>query len=423
MNQNFFTAVESICGAMTLFTAFLTVFFRFRNRWQTEEQRQKTRAYYAEVLTAIDRSNFSDIPIIAIKWVLALKLRLSQKLKEVSDFANHLPESVTIVAHLIFLFAFPCYNFARGRTDIINTFLLTPRPQMLIIVAISAAITSLGVAFELKRRNISVWKAPLVLVFGTAVFSFLAGLALGNIYLVLLLPPEYSVLIMFAFYIPIYFIVDAEFRSDYDPGPPRSIADSFLSAIFDISFFWGAVSFGLTMCAMLLGRYVAPNNYIPATVQMLIVNAFCDSVTITATIVIFELAIKAKQWWAIPLSIIMDILAASILAYMSVFLGLIFTDRQLSIVEVGRVFIGLCPHAAYWEFGPYFWAMHTTFIPTIFYLSVIVLCWIGKWPVLWGTAVLRRAGIDERPHELMSEVFAVITAFLLLLIGCMKYLK
>ena len=53
--------------------------------------------------------------------------------------------------------------------------------------------------------------------------------------------------------------------------------------------------------------------------------------------------------------------------------------------------------------------MHTTFIPTFTYLTVITLAWIGKLIILPIYRTLERGHEHENPHDLTAAVFAFVT--------------
>ncbi|MBA7697134.1 hypothetical protein ES703_105792 [subsurface metagenome] len=54
--------------------------------------------------------------------------------------------------------------------------------------------------------------------------------------------------------------------------------------------------------------------------------------------------------------------------------------------------------------------MHTTFIPTLLYMILITLCWVGKLLVLPVASILSRGAVVEKPHHLTAGVFLFIAA-------------
>jgi hypothetical protein len=74
------------------------------------------------------------------------------------------------------------------------------------------------------------------------------------------------------------------------------------------------------------------------------------------------------------------------LACGSLYFGLVITDKALNLSQILHILIGRSIDNTHYELSPYFWTMHTTFIPTLLYLSLILFCWIGKAmliPVRW----------------------------------------
>jgi len=122
--------------------------------------------------------------------------------------------------------------------------------------------------------------------------------------------------------------------------------------------------------------------------------------------------IISKPTLSIPIAIILDVVLAGVLACLALWIGLLLTPGQ-SIDALGalRVLIGMTPDGSDWSFGPYFWVMHTTFLPTLFYLSIIGFFFVVRVvspPVLRRT---NRLGSKKDPAELLSSVTGVGAAF------------
>jgi hypothetical protein len=192
------------------------------------------------------------------------------------------------------------------------------------------------------------------------------------------------------------------------------------------------LSFFITAIALFFGFVCSPGAYIPKTIQMFLVNVLCDGITLVLTFVILQGAIdrvigdesseqqKIKRKYPIPAAIVIDIVAAAFLAYLSLYLGLVGSDNALSITETVNVLIGRAPSGGTGELGPYFWAMHTTFIPTAIYLTVIMLAYIGKLIILPVFHVLKKGKELEKPHDLSAAVFAFVAVVFLALAGLLN---
>ena len=79
-----------------------------------------------------------------------------------------------------------------------------------------------------------------------------------------------------------------------------------------------------------------------------------------------------------------------VLALASLWLGV----GQLSILQVGRVLIGHSTDGSRWECGPLFWAMHTVFLPLLFYLSLVLLCYLAKIFIVRRVRFYKRARLN-----------------------------
>ncbi|MEE8391936.1 MAG: hypothetical protein V3S14_14220, partial [Anaerolineae bacterium] len=171
-----------------------------------------------------------------------------------------------------------------------------------------------------------------------------------------------------------------------------------------------AASFSITMIALMVGYMADSTCWVPKTMQMLGSNVIFDGLTMLATIMILTLAVPPQRRIPIPLAVCLDVVVAAVFACASLYCGVAFTDRHLGIIETARVLVALSPDGGHFEIGPYFWAMHTTFIPTLLYLILITFCWVGKLLVLPVASILSRGAVVEKPHSLTAGVFLFIAA-------------
>ena len=112
----------------------------------------------------------------------------------------------------------------------------------------------------------------------------------------------------------------------------------------------------------------------------------------------------------LPFIILISVLSACIFACLSLYVGLIHSHHTLDFAEVMYSFIGKSTDGHRIELGPYFWAMHTTFLPVLGIMMVIGICWIGKAmliPVEW---FCRKAGKHSNPLYLTSGLMAILAA-------------
>ncbi len=179
-----------------------------------------------------------------------------------------------------------------------------------------------------------------------------------------------------------------------------------------------AASFSITLFALLAGHIASPAAYLPQTFQILMVNVICDGITMLVTFLLLQWAIKRNSLRRIPIAIALDLLIAGVLACASLYLALIGTDHALSPREVFNVLIIKSPDGATWEIGPYFWVMHTTFIPTILYLALILIAWIGKALLVPTDFIFRRFSEEKKPLIYAATLCTVIAA----IFGVMTFL-
>ena len=90
-------------------------------------------------------------------------------------------------------------------------------------------------------------------------------------------------------------------------------------------------SFVITLLAFLVGNLISPEAHVPRTWQMLISNVLLDGVTLLATFALITWAVREKAWWRIPSAIVLDFLVACLLACASLYIGLVFTEDELTL--------------------------------------------------------------------------------------------
>ncbi len=140
-----------------------------------------------------------------------------------------------------------------------------------------------------------------------------------------------------------------------------------------------ALSFTVTLVALFLGHEVEPQAIVPQTQRMFFSNALFDGITVTASLYVLERAIPPRRVFKIPTAVALNLMLALLLACASLYFGI----KQLTMIGVGRVLVAHSIDGQRWEIGPYFWTMHTVFLPLLFYLCIVMLCWVGKGVVLY----------------------------------------
>ena len=168
---------------------------------------------------------------------------------------------------------------------------------------------------------------------------------------------------------------------------------------------------------------IAPDLQVPQTFQMLVSNVLLDGVTMLVTFELLAWAVKKHTMLRIPAAISFDVVVAAVLACASLYFGLVLTEQALTIIETINVLLGRAPEGIGVEFGPYFWAMHTTFLPTLVYIGLILLTWLAK--VLLGLSRLFfKIGYESsNPLSFTYGVLNAVWAMFAATAGIMQVLK
>ncbi len=229
--------------------------------------------------------------------------------------------------------------------------------------------------------------------------------------LVFLLPFPIMSVVYLQTFIPVF----VSLRKSHDG---ISSVDPFGERTIFLLLFGGIVSFFWTFSALVLGQVLEPSAPVPQTFQLLFVNTVLDSLTIVATLWLLMFAFRhASGWLTAPVLVFaigMDILLAALFAVLSLYLGLLGNPEfALTIRECVSVLWGLSPDGSVREFGPYFWVMHTVFLPTMVYLGMLMIVLIARLTAFVFAIVLRRANNIEWPATgtLLGALGTIIRPF------------
>ena len=147
-----------------------------------------------------------------------------------------------------------------------------------------------------------------------------------------------------------------------------------------------SIGFTVTFVALLIGHAADPAAYVPQTFQVLASNVLFDGLTMVLTFTILSWAVGRGWLFSIPLAVFLDLVAAALLACCSLYFALVGTEHALSVRELLWVLVAHSPDGSRVKLSPYFWTMHTTFLPTFAYLALILVTWFAKLlltPVKW----------------------------------------
>ncbi|MEM6823182.1 MAG: hypothetical protein AAF558_14720 [Verrucomicrobiota bacterium] len=184
------------------------------------------------------------------------------------------------------------------------------------------------------------------------------------------------------------------------------------------------ISLFVSLLAMAMGSIADPSAPRPTIVQVLVLNLICDGLTILATVRILKAALRSSRVFAIPFAVLLDLFISAVLASVSLWAGTLGTDYALELVDVIKILFGRDLVSTNWNLGPYFWIMHTTFIPTLVYLSLILLAWLGKLGISVIRLVFGRASHPEiNPFSFAAALVTFIGALLLAVSGAAGFFE
>jgi hypothetical protein len=321
---------------------------------------------------------------------------------------------LAIAGFLLYLYAPANYDHHDTRRDLVSVGLLCALSALGIYVWLFYRLDH-GHQNAVVLSLVQAWAVPLVLLFYRrnqhlprllASFTILAiVIYIQVVWLeILTLTPIRGALVGAALSLPMFglaagfvpsffFLKDTRGNLGFGRQPKR-VNDSVL---FGFSM---ALSFTISLLAMFVGHQFNRQAPIPQTQRMLWSNAFFDATTVVTSLYVLERSVAPRRLFAIPIGVMLDLMLGVLFACGSLWIGV----KSITLAQVTRVLIAHSADGLRWEFGPYFWAMHTTFLPLSFYLFLILLCWAAK------TFLSYRARFYERAKE--RDGLALTASFL-----------
>jgi len=391
--------IKTILGGIAVLLALLAAILAFLDTLRGDKQ-EVVRAWFRARWQGIGRSRWMSMPRVVIAFLLGVGTKLSAMgLWFDSDKSCVVYPMYTIIA----LFVLPvgwwgCFNLR---------------------IAISICVFYVVAIAIVTLDDLSVIDLPQA-VGGSLVLSMIVGMcpaAWGWLCLSLRLPLPYATLSMLLL-LPVYWLLLLPAVVALASLPQiillkLSQTTSRIMDVVALTFLFGvALSFTVTYLSLLIGHFARPSAPVPQNLQMLASNLLFDGFTMVATIMILKSAISKSGVLRIPLAIMLDIIVAAILACCSLYFGLVGSQNHLAVREVMSVLTGKSPSGSGWELGPYFWAMHTTFLPTAFYLSIILFCWLAKTVLTVAHWFFEKGQESKNPLKLTAAACGVMLAIL-----------
>lgn len=406
MNSDTFFLIKVVFGIIAAIFTLSAAIFTFLDTAQNEKT-ENTQAWFCTKWEAINDSRWMRLPERVTEWLLSRRDFLTNSVDRITGpewlgrslysgilvliFITCLLHFGLTIALFALLFSFPLFVFpltGKFLTQLSNNSLLH-------LYDLLSSIIVMPVTIFLSLRiilNLDIYLASLLVI--------------------LLIP-----LIWLAIY-TLFF----PFAVDLMTGNLKKTApqwNDFLN-LFGVGVAGG---FTITLVALAVGHLVEPGSFVPKTLQMLLSNVIFDGLTVAVTFLILSRALSKDGFFNLPLIILLDLFVAATFALCSLYLGLVYTDHAVSVTEAGYILIGRSRDNTHFEFSPYFWVMHTTFIPTLLYLLIILLCWVGKALLIPVRGFFGLGQENKNPLKLtagLCGIFAAIFTILFFVTGSIQ---
>lgn len=422
------TYLKLFSWAFAALFAALAAWFEIVDRAQLKKEREHTKRKFKRLWLIIKENNLTYLPQLAIIYFINLRSELINKAQRTVGWLEQLDNArgmevwdvdidtrtslldklQIIVTYIAMLFMFHwLFGILIGAVITILFFIISG------VISILSERTK-SYSWYLTAFLLRITELIIMMIFGL----FVLDMALNEVGI-------FSVLFVLAL-IPIYTLL----IGDIATGLAQSLRDWNKKLTFNLMLihildngviigFSISISFFVTVLSFWFGQLICSECAVEPSMQMIISNTLFDALTLLVTFKILEKTIPLFDIYGafirylnkpigVLSAIIQDVIIAALFACASLYFSFIYSDNHISLLETLRVLVGLSPESNSFEFGPRFWVMHTTFIPTLVYLSIILFCWIGKLFILPIALFTNRAMLIEQPHHLTAGVFAFL---------------
>lgn len=398
MTSSAWQTIKLLFWGLAAVPAVLAALFGFLSVQQDGKHR-RTRARFRLGWRAVDESLFIELPEIMLRAVVkaegSLNRWIDQSLVCVNEIGSKRRVQVTFLAAV----CIACIVMALSLTS-----------NSPLVLGVVVTLVSYLICLPLAMWAASQRHLDLPLVIGLAGIASLSTDLIVNEDLTTTIAVALS-----AMCAPLYVMLSYVIITSYSRLVPAPKASMKRPMDTQASFSVGVgVSVLLSLSAMLLGQVASPEQHVPKTVPMLLANLICDGATVVVTLRLIAWAVSVEEpcQRRIIAFVILDLLFAAAFAVAALYFGTIGSAGSLSLGEVLNVLVARSPDGSQWTIGPYFWVMHTTFIPTAIYMSLIAAAVLGKMFVLPGLSFLRVAKGHSDPHKLTATLCTLLAVIM-----------
>lgn len=435
--------ISTVLQGMGIIFSILGGLFLFKSRLQNN-QHKVSITLYSQIFNKIIHSQLRILPEISIKLFLVVK-----------NFFNH--NIIVIIKHITERNAtlYLLYGFILFITSIsIQYNLLSAIVSFLLWFALAFFLFSLDDYLKWPKL------LALVLLYGTgAIVSTKLTLSQSfpiNIFYLFIILPSYFVILLAPSVLLTYFEEKSKMKGvglDYLPERLLYIhGEKFRSFFEELSFLFPelretlnefrktsiytalkeenlslmgiivGLSFFVTMVSFYAGNYLDQSKTIQF--QLLFSNVVFDGLTFLLTVYVLNWSLKQNSLIRIPIAITADLVASCLFAVLSLFLGLLGTSNELELDQILNILRGRNIQNTSYSFSGYFLVMHTAFLPTLFLLIILMVCWLIRIIVLPFEWFFGKGKANTNPLGLTSTLFMILAGIFFLAAYCLSvYLK
>ncbi len=163
-------------------------------------------------------------------------------------------------------------------------------------------------------------------------------------------------------------------------------------------------------------------DYLYYYMRLILVNLVFDVLTLIITWRFLKWLQKANNLFSSILLITLDLITAAMLAFGAIYLGLIGSSKSLTLLEVWNILFFKVRDGSSFGIDPYFWIMHTTFIPSLIHLAILFFALMARYLTLPFLKLFQDASVADKPHYATATTFAFIGSIFSAAAALLKWL-
>ena len=436
MSSHVIMVIGQVCKFVAAFFAMWAAWLAAKDHLLGKEKQQYERDKYARLWGALQKEKWHNLAGRLLYEIADMRTKMRNKvIFSKGLLLNKLPMLLFILANLLsllLLFSTSMYNHFGLPTavDVENFLGITVISHDLFLPALIGSILATLIYYA-KGRIASVVKLCLLIIYvivalesdmprlyheilsdatismtlGESIWLYLTYYCQLYLIPVIILTYYLSLILKYAF--------------------PKRAAIS-VENVVDSAILLSLLSACITAIALIIGHVAAPYSPTLVNARAFVVNLICDSLTIYLTSKVVGVTTKTDNWKQVVSVVIWSLIIASTLSILTLVFGYAHPTlenglpayRTFSLSEAINIFFGRVSYGSFWDIGFPFWYAHSTFLPFMLVVLLLILIVICKSFIHLASSMTEEAKSLDKPLGFTYRFLAFIGLFF----GLVSYL-